>query len=173
MTSNRPWRRCRQLIDRGELEFGTLRYVSWIISLLFALVLILFAVSNREPVAFAFWPLFEYGIELPVFLAVLVPVAVAFLFGWLAGWWRAGSYRGLARQRAARIDKLAAEVRRLRAQQNEVDQTRKRAAEGARLTASSEAARGAAEQELPTRPATTALAPVAGPAAPSIESRPH
>lgn len=122
---------------------------------------------------FTFWPLFQQGIELPTFLAVLLPMAVAFLFGWLAAWWRTGSYRGLARQRAARIDKLATEVRRLRAQQNETEQTRKRAAEDARLAASSEAARSAAEQELPTRPTAAALAPAAGPAAPAIESRPH
>jgi uncharacterized integral membrane protein len=155
-----------------QREGGRLRYVSWIISLLFAVVLILFAVSNRETVAVSLWPFFQQGLEMPVFLAVLVPLALAFLVGWLAAWWRAGHHRRESRKRADRIDRLAAEVRRLRAKQDEIDDSQRRAAEGARLDAASKAARSAAEQELPTKAEAVGITPAGRPPA-AIESRPH
>jgi len=52
-----------------------------------AAVVILFAVSNRQPVELRLWP-FDITWTAPLSLAVLVPAAVAFLLGagivWLA-----------------------------------------------------------------------------------------
>jgi hypothetical protein len=129
-------------------------------------------VSNRETVALTFWPFFQQGLELPAFLAVLVPTAVAFLVGWAAAWWHAGHYRREARRQADRIDRLAAEVRRLRGRQSEMDESQRRAAEGARLDAASKAARSAAEQEMPVKAEAVGITPAGRPPA-AIESRPH
>ena len=69
--------------------------MSWLLRLLglvLAALVVLFALSNRQPVTIGLWPLDE-GMVLAVYLAVLVPLLVGLLLGWaLAG------RSGLARQ---------------------------------------------------------------------------
>ena len=76
-----------------------MRLLAWIIGLPLAVVVTVFAVANRADIHFDLWPL-PFGIELPAYLAVLVPlalgVAVGFLLGWASGLkarLRAGSLR--------------------------------------------------------------------------------
>lgn len=90
-----------------------MRSLSWIISVPAAILAVVFAVSNREPVTLALWP-FAARLAIPAYLVVLVPLGAGLLLGALAasaGAWRA---RFLARRRAARIAELTAELGALR-----------------------------------------------------------
>lgn len=80
------------------------------------LVLVLFAISNAEPVVLQFWP-FDVSWELPLAGAVLGAAALAFLLGAVLTWGGALHYRRRARrmQRAAQL--LEAELAEIRAKQ--------------------------------------------------------
>jgi uncharacterized integral membrane protein len=67
-----------------------------LIALPFLLVLILFALSNRQPVTLAFWPT-DFALTMPLSLAILLAMALAFLLGALFVW-----IPGLAVRRRAR-----------------------------------------------------------------------
>jgi uncharacterized integral membrane protein len=56
-----------------------------IIGLPVLLLLVLFALSNTEPVAIGIWPT-DYTVQAPFSIAVLVGAAVAFLLGGLIVW---------------------------------------------------------------------------------------
>jgi putative membrane protein len=84
-----------------------MKFFWWLILALVALVLILFAVSNREAVSVALWPL-PATIELPLYLVVLGMLIIGFLSGqfvtWIAGWrWRREARR--SRERIARLER--------------------------------------------------------------------
>jgi uncharacterized integral membrane protein len=88
--------------------------VLWWIALGFAaLVLILFAVSNRETVSVSFWLLPGAAIEMPLYLVVLGTLIIGFLVGevvaWVGNWrWRREARR--SRERIAVLEReLAAE----------------------------------------------------------------
>src|SRR5258707_13027231 len=89
-----------------------MRILSWVVLALAALVLILFAVSNRETVSVGLWPL-PALVELPLYLVVLGTLVVGFVVGqlitWIAGWrWRREARR--SRERIAMLEReLAAE----------------------------------------------------------------
>ena len=74
-----------------------MKFLSWLIGLPLAVLIVLFALSNRQGVAVGLWP-FEEGVVLPVFLAVLLPLLAGFLLGFVT----AGA-RGLKHRRNARI----------------------------------------------------------------------
>jgi len=88
-----------------------MKFLWWIVLALAALVLILFAVSNRETVSVGLWPLPVLA-ELPLYLVVLGTLILGFVVGqlvaWIGGWrWRREARRlrdriaGLERQLAA------------------------------------------------------------------------
>jgi uncharacterized integral membrane protein len=56
------------------------RRFAWLFSLPFAAVVVVFALSNRETVVLAFWPLLD-GLAMPLYLAVLVPLIAGFFIG--------------------------------------------------------------------------------------------
>lgn len=70
-----------------------------LIALPFLILLVLFALSNRAPVHIGLWPA-DYALVVPLSVAVLVAMAVAFLFGAVLVW---GSTFGL-RRRARRAE---------------------------------------------------------------------
>ena len=78
------------------------------------LILVLFALSNPAPVAFRLWPT-DLSVELPLSLAVLGAMAVAFIAGALVLWFSAMAARRRARraEHAARL--LEAQVAELKA----------------------------------------------------------
>jgi lipopolysaccharide assembly protein A len=92
-----------------------LRFFSWLITLPLAVAAVLFAVGNRGPVVLSLWP-FELELELPVYLAVLGPLAVGVLLGAVAAWLGALRARWLARRRGTRIAQLTAELDALKQQ---------------------------------------------------------
>ncbi|HTW53751.1 MAG TPA: lipopolysaccharide assembly protein LapA domain-containing protein [Stellaceae bacterium] len=79
----------------------------WAVLALVALVLILFAVSNREAVAIELWPLPDRA-ELPLYLVVLGTLVIGFFAGqfvtWVGGWrWRREARR--SRERIAMLER--------------------------------------------------------------------
>jgi lipopolysaccharide assembly protein A len=85
-----------------------------LIALPLLLVLVLFALSNREPVPLRFWPT-DYTLVLPLSLAVLGGMAVAFLAGALLVWISALAQRRRARQAEQTVRLLEAQVQELKA----------------------------------------------------------
>ncbi|WP_424136047.1 LapA family protein [Roseomonas chloroacetimidivorans] len=80
------------------------------------LVLILFAVSNMQPVSVAFWP-FDLTWQTPLALAVLLISALAFLLGAFVSWAAGAPARRRARARIRAGEAAQAELNRLRAQE--------------------------------------------------------
>lgn len=75
-----------------------------------ALVIIVFSLVNRGPVAVDFWP-FPAVIEIPLFALVLVILAVGVLWGGVGAWLAAGQSRIRARHASRRADAAEIEVR--------------------------------------------------------------
>jgi uncharacterized integral membrane protein len=57
-----------------------MRIIAWLVGVPLAVIVVLFAVSNREPVEIGFWPLPE-RIVAPAYLIGLVPLALGLLLG--------------------------------------------------------------------------------------------
>jgi uncharacterized integral membrane protein len=79
-----------------------------------ALILILFAVSNRESVSVGLWPLPDF-IQMPLYLLVLGTLIVGFFFGELAAWVGAWRWRREAKRSRERIAVLERELAAARA----------------------------------------------------------
>ena len=84
-----------------------------LISIPLLIVLMLFALSNKEDVALAFWPT-DFKFIVPLSLAVLVPVAVAFLLGLFFASLGTVGARARARRAELRAQVLEDQVRSLR-----------------------------------------------------------
>jgi uncharacterized integral membrane protein len=67
-----------------------MRVLFWIAGLLLTAAVVSFALSNRQTVAIALWPLTDWnvGLTLPVYLAVLAPFVLGLALGWLVAGWR-------------------------------------------------------------------------------------
>ena len=90
-----------------------MRRLSWIVTLPLLIVAVVFAVTNRHAVPVRLWPL-QVELELPLYLLVLVALAVGLLAGALIGWIGAGGARRRAREARARADALARELEQVR-----------------------------------------------------------
>lgn len=129
-----------------------MRYLSWVVTVPLVLVVVSFAVSNRDGVPLTLWPL-PGGIELPVFLVGLLGVVIGFLAGGVVAWLSGRRHRGAARREARRAARL---------QQDLDDERRRHAAAEAKLA---EAAREvtAAASALPVGPSAKARLELADP----------
>lgn len=78
------------------------------------LVLVVFALSNPKPETFGFWAT-DYTVELPLSLAVLGAMAVAFLCGALLVWVNLVGARARARRAERHVRQLEAQVNELKA----------------------------------------------------------
>ena len=78
------------------------------------LLLVIFALSNRQMASFAFWPT-DFSLNAPLGLAVLVCAAVAFLAGALVAWFSTIPPRRRARRAEAQVKLLEAQVIELKA----------------------------------------------------------
>jgi len=74
-----------------------------------ALVLALFAVSNRGTIVVGLWPLPDV-VELPLYLIILGALMIGFLAGELAAWIAGRHWRREARHSARRIAMLEREL---------------------------------------------------------------
>ena len=87
----------------------------WTCIALLAAALALFAGSNRESVALAWWP-FGFVLELPLYLALLGAVVLGVLIGAAAAWNAGRGWRRTARRRGRRIAALERELAATQAQ---------------------------------------------------------
>lgn len=69
-----------------------MRLVNTILAFAVALLVVLFAVSNRMPVVVEFWP-FPYQLELGLYAVILIAVMVGFLAGLIVAWLAGGKRR--------------------------------------------------------------------------------
>jgi uncharacterized integral membrane protein len=78
------------------------------------LVLVLFALSNPQPTSFSLWPT-DIVVQLPLSLAVLGAMAVAFIAGALVLWFSVLGARRRARRAELTVRLLEAQVAELQA----------------------------------------------------------
>jgi lipopolysaccharide assembly protein A len=78
-------------------------------ALVFVLLLVLFALSNRQDVAIGFWPT-DYVTEIPLSVAILVGMALAFLVGASIFWLQTLGLRRRARRAEALVSRLQAQI---------------------------------------------------------------
>jgi lipopolysaccharide assembly protein A len=85
-----------------------------LIALPFLCLLVLFALSNTAPVTLRLWPT-DYALELPLSLAVLGAMAIAFLIGGATVWLSELGQRRRARRSELAVRLLEEQVRELKA----------------------------------------------------------
>jgi len=85
------------------------RTLYWVVTLVVAVLLMLFAVSNREIVSLAFWPL-PAEVDLPVYLLVLAALFAGFVVGAIAVWIGGHRHRRELWRRRRRIAALEREL---------------------------------------------------------------
>jgi len=85
-----------------------------LIALPLLLILVLFALSNTAPTRLRLWPT-DYALELPLSLAVLGAMAIAFLLGGAIVWWSELAQRRRARRAEHAVRLLEAQVQALKA----------------------------------------------------------
>ncbi len=85
-----------------------------LIALPLLVLLVLFALSNTEPVRLALWPS-DYTLQVPLSLAVLGAMAIAFLTGGLMVWLSELGQRRRARRAEQALQLLEAQVQELKA----------------------------------------------------------
>ena len=88
-----------------------MKHFSWILTLPLTIVVIVFAVANRNFVPLDLWP-FEIAVQVPIFVLVLGSLFVGFLIGALAMWVSGGKQRRRARAARSRLAKLERDVQR-------------------------------------------------------------
>jgi uncharacterized integral membrane protein len=97
------------------------RFIRWFVTAVVAILLIIFAVSNRQSVDVTFWP-FPITIESPLSLVVLGAVVLAFLVGQFVAWLGAQRWRQEARMKQRRLEALERELAATQAQLKPVDE---------------------------------------------------
>ena len=85
-----------------------------IVAFILCLPLVLFALSNTEVVKLGLWPT-DYGIDVPLSIAILVAMAIAFLLGALVVWTSELSQRRRARRAERTVRLLEAQIEALQA----------------------------------------------------------
>ncbi len=94
------------------------KIVSAVIGIPIAVLLILFAVANREPVTLSLDPFAPdtpaLAVSMPLFVLVILALMLGVIVGGVADWLRQGRYRKEARSRRAEVRRLEAERERLR-----------------------------------------------------------
>ena len=92
-----------------------MKFLFWVAILAVAILLALFAVSNRTEAALAFWPL-PFVAELPLYLATLAALIAGFACGAATVWLGAGTRRREARRCRRRLAVLERELAATQAQ---------------------------------------------------------
>ena len=92
-----------------------MRRLSYLLSVPLAVLLVLFAIDNRDTLAVSFWPL-PWSAALPSFLALFVALLIGFFAGAAATWLSGGKARrrarGLANTAQAQARQIAEHERR-------------------------------------------------------------
>src|SRR5579872_1641133 len=113
--SSRQARNCASASTRGgRRERAEGCAMRLLIGIPLLLVMVLFALSNRAPVTLVLWPT-DFSLEVPLSLAILAGMAIAFLVGGLLVWFSALAQRRRARRAEQEVRLLEAEVQSLKA----------------------------------------------------------
>jgi len=92
-----------------------MRAVCWAVMLIAAILLIPFALSNREPVSLGFWPL-PVLVDLPLYLLVFFFLLAGFGIGAAATWIAGRHLRRELRHRRRHVEALERELLAARSQ---------------------------------------------------------
>ena len=82
-----------------------MRLIGWLLALPVSLLAAVFAVANRHDLRLQLWPL-PWSLDLPVYLAVLVPLVLGMVRGGLAVWLAGHRTRAAARHHRRRAESL-------------------------------------------------------------------
>ncbi len=85
-----------------------MKLVHWLVTLPIAILAVLFAISNLDPVPVGLWPF--AAIDLPLYLVALGALALGFVGGELVAWINGRHWRREARKRQRRIEALEREL---------------------------------------------------------------
>ncbi|MBX9741027.1 MAG: LapA family protein [Beijerinckiaceae bacterium] len=95
-------------------------FLKWLILAPVALVLLVFAIANREPVRVVLDPLSsgppDFQIVAPLFIVLFLTAMLGVLAGGVATWLAQGRHRRAARHAKSDVERLRGECDRLRAQ---------------------------------------------------------
>ena len=98
-----------------------MKFIFWIVGFPLLLLAAIFAVANRETVTISLWP-FAETIDVPLYLAIVLPLYLGILVGGVAAWFSGHAIRKRARAQARRIAALERENEALKARQDAVAQ---------------------------------------------------
>jgi uncharacterized integral membrane protein len=94
------------------------KIVTAVILIPLAVIIVAFAVANRQAVTVSFDPLSSatpaYAATLPLFVLIFILVILGVIVGGVAAWFRQGKWRRLARRLEADVRDLHAEIEALR-----------------------------------------------------------
>jgi lipopolysaccharide assembly protein A len=90
-------------------ESETMKLVHWLITAPLALVLVVFAVANRETISLTLWPA-PVSLNAPIYLVVLLALLVGFLIGELVAWINSHRARRETRALSRRVAALEREL---------------------------------------------------------------
>lgn len=82
-----------------------MRVLGWLLALPLSVLAAVFAVANRHDLRLQLWPL-PWSLDLPVYLAVLVPLVLGMVLGGLAVWLAGHRTRAAARLHRRRAESL-------------------------------------------------------------------
>ena len=102
------------------------RLIFWLLVLVLSVIIIVFAVLNREPVELDLW-LYQTPF-IPVFVIFLIGIFIGFIWGGLVAWFSAGKSRQRARDLYRRVEAGEREKATLRRQIEKLQAGEKRAA---------------------------------------------
>ncbi len=95
-------------------------FLKWLVLAPVGLVLLAFAIANRQPVRVVLDPLpgeyADFQITAPLFLILFLAMGVGVLAGGIVTWLAQGRYRRAARHARADVERLRTEADRMRAQ---------------------------------------------------------
>jgi len=77
-----------------------MRFLRWTVALVVATLVVDFALSNRGMVGVSLWPFVE-GLQIWLFLAILLPFLIGLALGWFAAGWRTWRRRRAEKKTAA------------------------------------------------------------------------
>lgn len=107
-----------------------MKHLSWIVTIPVMVIVVVFAVANRDDVLLRFWPL-PWSSELPVYLIVLGCLFLGFVLGGVVTWLSGAPRRRRARRTAERAREMSRQLAELqRRQETAADAARQAATAG-------------------------------------------
>ncbi len=92
-----------------------MKYFTWAIVAVAALLLTAFAIHNHQTVTLDLWPLPVGEIRIALFILVLAAAFIGFLIGGAVAWFGGGKMRRIARQRGRALSETRQQLDTVRA----------------------------------------------------------